>query len=128
MASQTGAGRAPLSGDTPDPSCNNNQSELSIVTIDQSEMAQYYDIDSHLPMVMAVFSSNVLGVLGLLMMVMRGPRMGGMYPAMPSPSLTEISPAAQVALLHTEMYSGFRLPDKMGMKSKDECYITGVYD
>ena len=30
------------------------------------------------PMVMAVFSSSVLGVLGRLMMVMSGPRMGGM--------------------------------------------------
>lgn len=29
----------------------------------------------------------------------------------------EISPIAQVALLHTEMNSGFRLVPKMGMKS-----------
>ena len=34
------------------------------------------------------------------------------------PSLTEISPAAQVALLHTLMYSGFRLPERMGMNSE----------
>ena len=33
------------------------------------------------------------------------------------PSFTEISPAAQVALLHTLMYSGFRLPDRIGMNS-----------
>ena len=34
------------------------------------------------------------------------------------PSFTEISPAAQVALLHTLMYSGFRLPDRIGMNSE----------
>ena len=33
------------------------------------------------------------------------------------PNFTEISPAAQVALLHTLMYSGFRLPDRIGMNS-----------
>lgn len=33
------------------------------------------------------------------------------------PSFTDISPAAQVALLHTLMYSGFKLPDRIGMNS-----------
>lgn len=33
------------------------------------------------------------------------------------PIWMEISPIAQVALLHTEMNSGFRLVPKMGMKS-----------
>ena len=51
------------------------------------------------------------------MMAMRGASMGGMYWDMSLPSFTLISPAAHVALLHTLMYSGFRLPDKIGMNS-----------
>ena len=68
----------------------------------------------------AVFSSNVLGVFGLLMMLIRGGSMAGIYTDIPSPSLTDISPAAQVALLQTLIYSGFRLPDRIGMKSEIE--------
>lgn len=46
-------------------------------------------------------------------------------PAGHSPICMQISPMAQVALLQTEMNSGFRLVPKMGMNSaggeKEEC-------
>ena len=44
------------------------------------------------------------------------------------PSLTEISPAAQVALLHTLMYSGFRLPDRIGMNSETKKILESIKD
>lgn len=43
------------------------------------------------------------------------------------PIWMEISPIAQVALLHTEMNSGFRLVPKMGMKSAKKNNIKKVF-
>ena len=56
-------------------------------------------------------------ITNLLMIVISGPSTGWMYALIPSPIFTLISPAAQVALLHTEMYSGFRFPERIGIKS-----------
>lgn len=64
-----------------------------------------------------VFSSKVFGVFWLLMMSISWPKTNGMYGFVSAPNLMLISPIAHVALLQTEMYSGFKLFPRIGKKS-----------
>lgn len=62
----------------------------------------------NLPIVIAVFSNKVFGVFGRLMISTSGSNRIVTYVLVSAPSCIAISPIAQMALLHTEMYSGFK--------------------
>lgn len=80
-----------------------------------------------LPIVIAVFSRRVLGVLGRLMMMISGWRRTGTYCFMSLPSLIEISPAAHVALLQTEMWSVYKFWASMGINSPMHGWTCGKH-
>lgn len=59
-------------------------------------------------------------MFGRLMMSTNWLRTIGMYGCISTPICMHISPMAQVALLQTEMNSGFRLVPRIGMNSAEE--------
>lgn len=64
-----------------------------------------------------MFSNNVLGVSGWLIIVISCVNTTGIKGFISAPSLIANSPIAHVALLHTEMYSAFKFWPRMGRNS-----------
>lgn len=79
------------------------------------------------PIVMAVFSSSVLGVVSRLMFCISFSNISGRYCFMSAPSWIDTSPMDQVALLHTDTNSGLRFWLRSRINSPEK-QVTGMYE